>query len=128
MEAIILLNHDENTHAVEEQEKQRFLRNCLEQLGVPIQEFWTSDDPLTPQQRMKLRSILLSYGIQVIDSLDGQLQVYVENNLVAEWFKSLYKLKRDLRQRDLKKQLYLEMTVKCWSIFEDDTQSSDQER
>jgi hypothetical protein len=124
MKATILLNHSENTKNVEEEEKTRFLHSILEQMGVPIQEFWTQDGPLSIDQRIKLRGILATYGIQVIDDLDGHMQVYVEGEKVAEWFKCLYKLKRDLRQLDPRKQLYLEMEVNCWSLFEESEQET----
>lgn len=119
MKATILLNHDEKTKQVEEDEKIRFLKSLLEQMGVPIQEFWTTDAPLTVDQRIKLRGVLATYGIQVIDDLDGQMQVFVEGEKVAEWFKPTYKLKRDLRQLDRRKQFYLEMEVSFWSLFEE---------
>lgn len=119
MKATILLNKNEDTQKVEDEEKTRYLRNILELMGVPIQEFWTSDEPLSIDQRMKLRGVLGTYGVQVIDDLDGHMQIYVEGDKVAEWFKSTYKLKRDLRERDPRKQLYLEMEVNCWSLFEE---------
>ena len=118
MQGIILLSYDENVKQVEEEEKSRFLRSLLEQIGVPIQDFWTTDNTLSTDQRIKLRSILATYNIQVIDNLDGHMQVYVEQELVGEWFKSIYKLKRDLQQLDRKKQLYTELSIKYWTIFE----------
>lgn len=127
MKATILLNHNENTHQVEEEEKARYLRSLLEQMGVPVQEFWTQESTLSIDQRMKLRGLMATYGIQVIDDLDGHMQVYVEGDLVAEWFKCTYKLKRDLRELDPRKQLYLEMEVNCWSLFEEaETQEQEQ--
>jgi len=122
MKATILLNYNESVKQVEDEEKARFLKGLLEQTGVPIQEFWSSDAPLSVEQRIKLRGILATYGIQVIDDLDGHMQVYVEGEIVAEWFKSTYKIKRDLRERDPKKQLYMEMEVNCWSLFEESEQ------
>jgi hypothetical protein len=119
MQGTILLNYDENVKQVEEEEKTRFLRNLLEQMGVPLDEFWATDTALSIDQRIKLRVILTTYSIQVIDDLDGHMQIYVENKLVGEWFKSTYKLKRDLRQLDPKKQLYMEMTINFWTIFEE---------
>jgi len=122
MKGTILLNHNENTKKVEDEEKTRYLRGILEQMGVPIQEFWMTDDPLSVDQKIKLRSILTTYNIQIIDNLDGLLQIYVEGEKVAEWFKCTYKLKRDLREIDPRKQLYLEMEVNCWSLFEESEQ------
>jgi hypothetical protein len=122
MKATILLNHDENTKKVEDEEKTRFLRNILEQMGMPVQEIWTTDAALSVDQRIKLRGILATYSVQVIDDLDGHMQVYVEDEKVAEWNKCTYKLKRDLRQIDPRKQLYLEMEVDCWSLFDESEQ------
>lgn len=122
MKGTILLNYDDNTKQVEEEEKTRFLKTLFEQMGVPISDFWTSDDSLTVNQKIKLRGILTTYGIQVIDDLDGHMQVYVEGEKIGEWNKCTYKLKRDLRQLDPRKQLYLEMEVDCWTIFEDEEQ------
>lgn len=119
MNCKILLDYNENTKQVEEEEKYRFLRNLLEQMGVPIEEFWTTDNPLTIEQKIKLRGILATYSIQVIDDLDGYLQVYVDNEKVAEWNKPIYKLKRDLRQIDPRKKFFLEMEISYWSLFEE---------
>lgn len=119
MKGTILLSRNENTKKVEEEEQYRFLRNLLEQIGLPISDFWSSDSILTISQKIKLREILTTYSIQVIDDLDGHVQIYVENELVAEWQKPTYKLKRDLRELDRRKQLYLEMSIDCWSMFED---------
>jgi hypothetical protein len=119
MKGTILLNYTDNTRQVEDEEKLRFLRGVLEQMGVPIEDFWTTDGPLSINQRIRLRGVLASYGVQVIDDLDGHMQVYVEGELVAEWFKCTYKIKRDLRELDPRKQLYLEMSINCWSLFEE---------
>lgn len=119
MQGTLLLNYDENTKLVEEEEKNKFLHALLEQMGIPVTDFWTNNSVLTVDQRIKLRNILSTYNVQVIDDLDGHMQVYVEDELVGEWFKCEYKLKRDLRHRDPRKQLYLEMKVNYWSIFEE---------
>lgn len=119
MKGIILLNYDANTRQVEDEEKNRFLRLILEQMGLPIEEFWTSDALLNVHQKIKLREILSAYTIQIIDDLDGHLQIYVEGELIAEWNKCTYKIKRDLQQLDPRKQLYLEMQIDCWSVFDE---------
>jgi hypothetical protein len=125
MKGTILLNYSENTHQVEEEEKARFLRGILEQsfqntdVAAQIQTIWNTDGPLPAVQKVKLRGILATYGIQVIDDLDGHMQIYLENELIAEWFKCTYKLKRDLRAVDPRKRVYLEMEVNCWSVFDD---------
>lgn len=127
MRGTILLNYNENTKQVEKEEELRFLKDVLEQMGVPL-DFWTTDNSLSINQKIKLREILATFHVQVIDDLDGHMQIYFidtdnkENQLVGEWYKPIYKLKRDLKQLDPKKQLYLEMEVNCWTLFEEQEQ------
>lgn len=125
MRGTILLNYNENTHQVEDEEKARFIRGFLEQcfedapdVSSQISSIWEADGPLPVQKKIRLRGILTTYGIQIEDDLDGHLDIYLENEKVAEWYKPSYKLKRDFSQRNRKKQLYIEMFVECWSIFE----------
>ena len=117
MRGTILLNYNENTKRVEEEEKNRFLKSLLDQMDINTDDIWNGEI-LSIEQRIKLRGILATYGIQIIDDLDGTLQIYVDNEKVAEWIKPTYKLKKDLRQIDPRKQLYLEMLIEYWSLFE----------
>lgn len=131
MKGTILLNHSENTHQVEDEEKARFLRALLEQMfeEVPevmtkISEIWSEDGILPPGQKVKMRRFMNTYGIQVIDDLDGHMKIYLDGQVVGEWFKCKYKLKRDFSQIDRRKQLYLEMEVNYWSVFEESTEET----
>ncbi len=126
MKATILLNNNyREAKQVEEEEKARYLRGILELMGVPISEIWPSENLLNVEQRIKLRSILATYAVQVIDDLDGHMQIYVEGDKVAEWFKCTYKLKRDLREIDPRKRFYLEMEVNTWSLFEEEAEQEE---
>ena len=124
MRGTILLNHDENTRQIEDEEKSRFLRGLLEQtfedtpVATQITEIWEDVVILSPTQKVKLREIMNTYHMQVIDNLDGHMRVFVDGQLVGEWLKCKYRLRRDLAQLDPKKQLYLEMEISCWSVFE----------
>ena len=122
MKGTILLNYDVSIKQVEDEEKNRFLFSLLEQMGAPIQEFWGGENSLSVIQKIKLRNLLNAYDIKVIDDHDGQLQIYVANQLVGEWKKCTYKIKKDLQEVDPRKQLYLEMQVDCWSLFEETEQ------
>lgn len=120
MKGTILLSYNENTKKIEDEEQGRFLRSILEQMGVPIQDFWATDAPLNINQKIKLRSILSTYEIQVIDDLDGNIQIFVAGEAIASWQKPIYRIKRDLREIDPRKQLYLEMIICYSSLFEQD--------
>jgi len=119
MKASILLSHNENTKKIEEEEKMNFLRNLLGLMGVPVDEFWTSND-LSIDQRIMIQRTLLTFGVSVIDDLDGEIIIYVDGEKVGQWFKPTYKLKRDLSELNPRKQFFLEMEINCWSIFESD--------
>lgn len=125
MKGTILLSYNENTKQIEDEEKTRFLHSFLEQCfeSVPdvisqIQTIGNSNGILSASQKVKVRGVLATYGIQVIDDFDGHMQIYLDSELVAEWFKCTYKLKKDLREIDPRKRLYLEMAVNYWTIFE----------
>lgn len=118
--SILLLNSDENTRAIEDEEKSRFIYSILEVMGVPVSDIWDPDSELTIENKIKLKSLLSAYNIKIIDFSDGELQVYVDNELIAEWKKCEYKLKRDLSEIDPKKKLYLEMKTNYWSIFDEE--------
>jgi hypothetical protein len=118
MKGIILLNSNENTHLVEEEEKAKFIRALLEEIGLPLEGIWDEDGQLSIEGKIKLRSILSTYQIQIIDSMDGELQVYHEDKIIGEFKKCNYVLKKDLKEKDPRKKLYLEMHVEYSSIFE----------
>jgi hypothetical protein len=130
MKATILLNYSDNTRHVEEEEKARFLRGILEQcfegtdVADQVMEIWNVDGPLPAAQKVKLRGILGTYNIQVIDNLDGHMKVYLEKELIGEWYKSTYSLKQDCSALDPKKRIYLEMHVSCWSVFDQPEEES----
>jgi hypothetical protein len=131
MKGTILLNYSEDTRQVEEEEKARFLRGILEacfentETASQIQTIWNTEGVLSAPQKVKLRGVLATYGLQVIDDGDGHMQVYLENELIAEWYKCTYKLKRDLRVMDPLKRIYLEMEVNCWSVFDEKEQETE---
>lgn len=133
MKATILLNHNDDTRKVEEEEKARFLRGILEQcfegtdVADQVMEIWNVDGPIPVEQKVKLRGILATYNIQAIDNQDGHLKVYLEKELIGEWYKSKYSLKRNYSAQDPKQRIYLEMHVECWSVFDPPEESVETE-
>lgn len=124
MKGTILLSYNENTRQIEEEEKARFLRGILEQcfadskIADQFQEIWSEDGVLPANQKVKLRHILATHGIQVIDDLDGHMRILLDGELMAEWLKCTYKLKSEPQVHDPRKRFYLEMEVNCWSVFD----------
>ena len=118
MKGIILLNSNENTRQIEEEEKAKFVKSVLETIGIPVEGLWDENGALTPQNAHQLRRTLASYNTVVIDDGDGGLKIHVDKEVVANWKKPTYILKRDPSQIDPKKKLFLEMAIDCWTIFE----------
>lgn len=119
MKNIILLDYDANTKDVETEERDKFLHSLLSEMGIPIINLWNLNDEITPIQKAELRNSLKNYNVQVIDESDGTMEVYVENKIVGRWNKPLYQIKRDYSKLDKKKQLYIELKLDYWSIFEE---------
>jgi hypothetical protein len=122
MKGTILLNANENTRKIEEEEKALFVKGVLETMGVPMDEIWNDSGDLSLENKIRLRSILATYGVMIVDNIED-LQMYVEEQgkepqLIATWSKPTYVLKKDSKQLNPKKKLYLEMNINCWSVFE----------
>jgi hypothetical protein len=116
MRYTILLDKNENTKEVEAQEQSRFLKTIIESLDLPIA--FDPDETLTVDSKIELRKSFDKYSINVINDLDGGLQIFVGQDLVGEWKKCKYKLKQDLTKPDPNKRLYFEMQVDFWNAFE----------
>lgn len=118
MKGTILLNSSEDTRKIEEEEKSRFIKGIIDSIGIPLEGIWDDDIELSIEKRIKLREIFSKYNVKVINYPDGVLEIYVDNDLIAEWKKCEYVLKRDIAAIDPTKKLYLEMKINYWSIFE----------
>jgi len=116
MRYTILLNKNEKTRDIEAQEQARFVKSILEALEVPIE--WNPEEPLSVDSKIGFRKALGVYNINIISDIDGGMKVYVHDDLIGEWYKCSYKLKKDSAQMNPTKKLYLEMTVNFWTIFE----------
>ena len=61
MKQVILLDVDENTQKIEEEEKLKFIRSILTQLGLPIEDIWQQEE-LSVEQGIFLRRISVPVG------------------------------------------------------------------
>lgn len=127
MESIILLNSNENTRKVEDEEKSRFVRSILESIdGLPpeyLEGIWDEKGEVTLEGKIKLRQTLHTFDLEVIATPGGNLQVYHvpakgEHTLIGEWKKPFYTLKKDPSQINPSKRLYIEMKINYWSAYE----------
>lgn len=118
MQYEILLSKSENTKAIEEQEQSRFIKSVLESLEVDID--YDPEEPLSGEDRQRLRSNFRQFNLGIIDDRDGGLKILLGQDLIAEWYKATYKLKQDLSEPDPHNRLYLEMSVSFWTIFEEE--------
>jgi hypothetical protein len=119
MQQVILLNATENTRQVELEERERFVRGVLEAMELPLEGVWDEQSILSTEGKIKLRSILSAYKIEVVDNMAGEIKIYLEDQLVGEWKKCRYVLKKDLGQHNPKKRLYLEMHTDFSSVFDE---------
>lgn len=117
MRYTILLNKDENTKEVEAQEQSRFVKTVLEALEVPID--WDPDEPFSIDTKLKFKKSLSNFHINIVDDMNGGIKIFVNKDLIGEWHKCIYKLKKDLSQIDPRSRLFIEMNVNFWTIFDE---------
>jgi hypothetical protein len=107
----------EDAKAVEEEERNLFIKSVLEEIHIPLQDVWP-DILLTVEQKIKLRDFLSKLDIEIIDDGDRGYEIYNNNNLLGKWEKPKFILREDKQARTLKKRLFYEMIINTWSIFD----------
>ena len=115
MNDIILVSH-QNFKTVENEEKVKWLRSILSKMSIPLDN-WPENPSMNDLRKM--RKLLLSQGVQIIDDNNEGLLIYVGNDLVAEWRKPNYVLKKDINERDPRYRTYLEMHLKRRPVIEE---------
>lgn len=113
MQAILLFPYGTNTSIIEQEEQNRFLKDILDQFEIKVSDFWNDELILNIEQKIKLKSLLTTFNLVVIDN-DGQREIFVGKDKIAEFKKPTYILKK----KD--KKLFLEMTIDCWTTFEEE--------
>jgi len=122
MEIKLRLNYKDNTHQIEEEEKFKFLQCLLEMLGFEDEILQANYSDLTIEEKINFSQMLDKNKLRVIDT--GDVEVYMEDDLLARWHKPTYKLKRDF-SKDIKNQLYQEMVYNFYTIFDEDIETSE---
>ena len=85
-----------------------------------MDEYWSPEKfYLEGDELLKFRKLLTHYQIHLIEHNDGSADIYIDQQHVAQWDKPVYRLKRDLQALNPKKNLFLEMHVKTWSLMDD---------
>jgi len=118
----VCLANQSNCKKVSAYLKYNWLRNLLNNCGLNLDQCYPedSDEPhdQTPNQRNKLRMLLKENNIFVSDSFDDEVQVFIENELIAHWVKPIYDLRQDLTKINIKEKIYVGIKVKHWSVFD----------
>jgi hypothetical protein len=115
MQYIKTFSRSENIEKIETIEQARFIKSILETLDIPAN--WNVERELTFQEKTELKQIFNKYDILIIEK-NGGIKIFIDSELVAEWYKPIYKLKEDVKQPDRKKKLIVEMSVSFWSMFD----------
>lgn len=118
MQYTILLDNNENTREIVAQEQAKFIKSVFEILQLPID--FNIEKNLSVNDKIQLRQKLAQYYISIIDDMDSGLKIFVEKDLVAEWKKPFFILKKDSSKLDRDNCLYLEMHINCSTIFDEE--------
>jgi len=107
----------EDCRAIEDEERDTFLRGILDQLGVPLDDVWP-DVSLTVDQKVKLRTLLSKLELEIVQDGDRGYTIYHQDTKLAEWFKPRVLLREDKKARSFGKKLYYEMVIETWSMYD----------
>lgn len=109
----------EDLHSSEEEEVNKFVVNILENIGLDFSEVWPNPPSLSIEEKVKLINFLSKYEMEIIYDGDRGYKIYVDNEIIGEWFKPRVLLKRDDNALSLSKRLFFEVQFKYSSIFEE---------
>lgn len=120
MEKLVLANR-EDIRSIEEEERITFIRSILEQIDVPIDNCFpeNENEEWSVENKINLRSVLSQFKIDLVDDFDGGIKMFIDKELIAEWFKPFFVLKTDLSEPNPKNKFYAEIRFRAWSLFEE---------
>ena len=115
----------ENCRNVANKLKFYWLHSILLQTGMNLDNCFPEDndpDNQTIDQKARLRKTLNDNDILVLDD-NEEVRIYVQNEVIAEWYKPQYNLNHDPSQLNPKKKFYVSIELNYWSVFENETNS-----
>lgn len=119
MEYSIYINKEDAAQA-EEDELNDFIRGVLVSMELDLDNIWEEDAKLDVEAKIKLRKLLGTYDIDIIHDGDRGYEIYVGDEIIAEWLKPRTVLRKDPQARRASRRTFYEMMITCSSIFEDD--------
>ena len=110
----------EDVRKTEEQEKFTWTINVISNIGITSDELEIPEnvEELSVEFRKNMRALLQKFDVKIVDEHDGNIKIYVEDNLIAEWHKPQYILRTDLSAIEPSKRLFVEMITDHWSVFD----------
>lgn len=119
----IILARRENYREVEEELKYKFVIHVLEFVGLPkdlLKECFPIEGikNYSTDNKIKLREVLNKWGLSIVDNKNGELKIYVGNELIAHWKKSQIVFRRNSSRSKIKNQLYIEIQTDYWLVSE----------
>lgn len=122
MEYIVQCNFDlKEISSIIEEEKYNFVRSIFELCSLPVDEFMPeSFKDFDVEKHQELRAKLETYNISILNYRFKEFEIYLDSTLIAKFFHPTYTLKKDLLAKEKRKQIFAEVAIKTWSIFEED--------
>ena len=115
----VILVNQQDALEVENEEKINWALSLLETMGLPVNE-WAIEP--TMENLRKIRNVLKSKDIDVIDDTSGGLEIYFQNKLIGEWRKPRYVLREDSKEKSIHYRYYLEMHINSKIYLKDFSQ------
>ena len=115
----------EDYRKTEEEERNKFVKNVLLEIGLPVDEVWSGVE-LSTEEKIALRQLIGKYNV-LITGHGRDVEIYVENELIAQWRQPRYRLMVDNSELDPSKKVFFEMTLDYSSVFDDENEWDEKE-
>jgi len=102
---VILVDRSEAPE-VEIEERVKWAFAVLEDMGLPMDE-WPKET--TMDNLRWIRRLVIKFDVDIVDDVQGCLQIYLKDRLMAQWTKPWYVLRVNPKERNVIKKYYLEM-------------------